>query len=193
MPKLFDNQVLNTTIMGVVEETFKQMCHVDFSAEPVAAERDIIEYNGRMRVFPMEKFNAPAYVGVVNYYFTQKDLDGGHAIGAFVFMIKDEMVEKLFKAFNRPASEAENEAIALDIIGEFTNILAGNVKNELRSLEYHDLIISAPYKYKNVVPEGVQFDYNLFKKQEIIFTLWKEKCVVVEACMGYVPQKGKAV
>ncbi len=189
--KSFDNQVLNTTIMGVVEETFKQMCHVDFSAEPVVTEKDIIEYDARMRLFPMEKFNAPAYVGVVNYYFTQKDLEDQAAIGTFAFFVKEEVVEKLFRAFNRPVSEAEDEAVCADVVGEMTNILAGNVKNELRSLDYQDLIISAPFKYKNVVPEGVQFDYNLFKKQEIVFSYWREKCIAIEACMGYVPQKKK--
>ncbi|MBF0331252.1 MAG: chemotaxis protein CheX [Candidatus Omnitrophica bacterium] len=191
MAQLFDNQVLNTTIMGVVDETFKQMCHVNFSAEPVVTERDIIEYEGRMRVFPMEKFNCPAYVGIVNYYLSQTDMKDKMAVGMFSLFVKEDMLEKFFRAFDRPMSEAEDEAVCLDVIGEMTNILAGNVKNQLRELEYADLFISAPFKYKNVVPEGAQFDYSLFKKQEIIFTLWKEKCVAVEACMGYVAQRKK--
>jgi hypothetical protein len=191
MAKLFDNQVLNTTILGVVEETFKQMCHVDFSADPVTTEKEIIEYDGRMRLFPMEKFNAPAYVGVVYYYLSKRDLNEGHPVGTFVFYVKEDMVDRLFRAFGRPVSEAEDEAVCADVVGEMANILAGNVKNELRGLEYEDLLISAPTKHKNVVPEGVQFDYNLFKKQEIMFSFWKEKCIAVEACMGYIAQKKK--
>ena len=191
MAKKFDNQVLNTMIMGVVEDTFKQMCHVAFSAEPVVVERDIIEYDGRMRLSPMEKFNGPAYVAVVNYYLSQKHLDAHDAVGTFVLYVKEDMVEKLFKAFGRPASEAEDEANCLDIIGELCNIIGGNFKNELLTLDFIDLTLSSPYKYKNVVPDGAQFDYNLFKKQEISFSFWKERCVVVEACIGTVPTKGR--
>ncbi len=191
MAKKFDNQVLNTMIMGVVEDTFKQMCHVAFSAEPVVVERDIIEYDGRMRLSPMEKFNGPAYVAVVNYYLSQKHLDVHDAVGTFVLYVKEDMVEKLFKAFGRPASEAEDEANCLDIIGELCNIIGGNFKNELLTLDFIDLTLSSPYKYKNVVPDGAQFDYNLFKKQEISFSFWKERCVVVEACIGTVPTKGR--
>ncbi|MFH0753617.1 MAG: chemotaxis protein CheX [Candidatus Omnitrophota bacterium] len=191
MAKLFDNQVLNTSVLGVVEETFKQMCHVAFSAEPVVTEREIIEYNGRMRLFPMEKFNAPAYVGLVNYYVSQRDMDEKHAVGTFVFYVKEDIVDKLFRAFSRPVSEAEDEAVCLDVVGEMTNILAGNVKNELRSLDYQDVVISTPSTYKNVVAQGAPFDYSLFRKQEFMFTYWREKCIAVEACMGYLSQKKK--
>ncbi len=191
MAKKFDNQVLNTMIMGVVEDTFKQMCHVSFTADPVVVEQDIIEYDGKMRVFPMDKFNGPAYVAVVNYYLSKQDLLAQIPVGTFVLYLKEEVIEKLFKAFGRPASEAEDEANCLDVVGEMCNVIAGNVKNELMTVDFVDLMLSSPSKYKNVVPQGVPFDYNLFKKQEMTFFFWKEKCVVIEACLGNVPQRPK--
>jgi hypothetical protein len=190
MAKKFDNQVLNTMIMGVVEDTFKQMCKVSFSSEPVVVEKDIIEYDGRMRLFPMEKFNAPAYVGVVNYYLSKKHLDAKDAVGTFVIYIKEDMIERFVKAFGRPASEAEDEAVCLDVVGELCNIIGGGFKDELLNLDFINLTLSLPFKYKNAVPDGVPFDYNLFKKQELSFSFWKEKCVVVEMCLGDVPIKG---
>lgn len=178
-------------IISVVEDTFKQMCHVAPSAEPVAGEKDIIEYDGRMRLFPMEKFNAPAYVAIVNYYLSPKHLEAKDAVGTFILYFKEDLVERLFKAFGRSASESENEQACLDVVGDLCQVIAENLKKQILALDLADLTLSAPYKYKNAVLEGAQFDYNLFKKQEVAFSFWKEKCVVVEACMGHVPTKGR--
>ncbi len=193
MDKEFDNQVLNTTIMGVVQHTFKSMLHVQSVVEPVVVERDIIEFDGCMRVFPMEKFNGPVFIAFVNFYYDQKEQDANNAVGAFVLFVKEEVAEKFLKAFGRPTSEAEDEEVLLDVVGEFCNVLGGNVKNELVGLGYVDIAMSAPYKYKNSVPEGIPFDYSLYQKQEITFTFWNQKCIVVEACMGYVSQKREVV
>ena len=76
-------------------------------------------------------------------------------------------------------------------MGELCNIIAGNLKNHLMKEGYADLTLSSPFTYKNVVPGGVQFDYSLFTKQEIIFNFWNQKCIAVEVCLGRVPQKGK--
>lgn len=188
MAKEFDKQVLHTTIVSVVENAFDKMCHVKFGAAPIILEKDILEYNSRMRVFPMEKFNGPAYVATINFYFSPKDLESENAVGTFVLYVKEEIAEKISRALGHGARDAENEDLLLDNCGEFCNVLASGVKKELVGLNYADLTISAPTKHKNTVPEGVQFDYSLFKRQEITFTFWGQKCIVVEACMGWVPQ-----
>ncbi|MEI8011730.1 MAG: chemotaxis protein CheX [Candidatus Omnitrophota bacterium] len=191
MPKIFDVQVLNTTIMGVVQETFKKMLHVDFSGQPAVIEKNIIEYQSRMRVFPMEKFNGAAYVAYVNYFLSDKDIEKNKVVGTFVLFVKEDIGEKLLKAFGVPAAEADNENVMMDNVGEFCNIIAGNVSNELAGFGYVNLSMSSPYKAKNSVPEGIPFDYALYHKQEIAFTFWNQKCIVIEACMGEIPQKGK--
>jgi hypothetical protein len=177
--------------MGVVQDTFKKMLHIESAVDPVVFEKDIIEYDGFMRVFPMEKFNGPVFISYVNFYLTQKELEKNNTDGTFVFFVKEDVAEKLLKAFGRPLKEAEDEEVLMDIVGEFCNILAGNVKNELVGLGYADISMSAPHKSKNSVPDGVPFDYELFTKQELSFTFWNQKCIVVEACMGNIPQKGK--
>ncbi|MBF0485662.1 MAG: chemotaxis protein CheX [Candidatus Omnitrophica bacterium] len=191
MPKEFDKQVLNTTIIGVVSDTFEQMCRVKYGAEPVVTEKEIIESDSRMRVFPMEKFNGPAYATAINYYLSQKDKDDGHVVGTLILFIKEDQAEKLLRAFNRSIKDSENEEVMLDICGEMCNIIAGKVKNGLTSRGYADLFLSAPIKKKNTVPEGLPFDYSLYTKQEIVFTFWGQKCIVVEACLGSIPQTAK--
>ncbi|MBF0619169.1 MAG: chemotaxis protein CheX [Candidatus Omnitrophica bacterium] len=191
MAKEFDIQALNTTIIGVVEETFGRLLKVKFTSEPVAVQREIVEYNSRMRVFPMEKFNGPVYVSVINFYLSTPDLNAGKAIGTFVFFVKEDVADKLLKAFGVRLGESDNEDLLMDNCGEFCNILAGSIKNELANLGYVDLTLSAPSKYKSSIPEGVQFDYNLYQKQDISFSFWNQKCIAIEACMGQVPLKGK--
>ena len=191
MPPKIDVQALNTMVTGVVEDTFRQLCHAASSAAPVAAEKDIIEYDGRMRLSPMEKFNAPAYVAVVNYYISSRHLADNDPVGTFVFYVKEDMVEKLFKAFGRPARDAEDEGACLEVVGELGGILAGNIKNGITAMGFAELVVAPPAIYRNSVPEGAPFDYNLFKKQEVLFSFWKEPCVVVEICLGNIPAKGR--
>ncbi len=188
MPKPIEKQVLEATVIRVVEDTFRQLCHVEFSAQPVADEKDIIEYNGNMRLFPMDKFNGQAYAGVVNFYLTQKDLEEKYPVGTFVLYVKEEVMEKLARALGRSSREAEDELTVLSVVGEFAGILGGNVRNELKAQGYNNLLPSSPRAYKNVVPEGAPFDYNLFRKQEFIFSFWKQRCIVVETCIGAVPR-----
>lgn len=191
MSKEFDKQVLNTTVMSVVQDTFYKMLHAEMQGEPVFVEKDIIEYDSRMRVFPMEKFNGPCYVAYINFFLSHKVLEEGLVIGSFVLFVKGDVAERLLKAFGRPLKDAEDESILFDNIGEFCNILAGHVKNELTNLGYADLTISPPTISKNSVESGVPFDYALYRKHEISFQFWGQKCIVIEVCMGYVPQKGK--
>ena len=192
MGKGFDSQVLATSVLGVVEDTFEKMVHAKCSAPPVVTERDIIEYDGNMRVFPLEKFNAPCYVTYVNFFLNDADLKAErNVIGTFVFFVKEEVAEKLLRAFNHSLKDAENEDVLTDICGEMCNILTGNIKNELTDIKYVELSMSVPYKFKNHIPAGVPFDYHLFTKHEFVFSFWGQKCIVIEACMGDVPLKGR--
>jgi len=191
MAKPFDIHILNNTAISAVNEVFKELCHADPTAEPVITEKEIIEYDSRMRVMPMEKFNGLAYAGVINYYLSQKDLDTGLAVGTFIFIIKEEYAEKLIRAMGRVKVDMDNEDAVRESLGEFGKALAQKIKDAVVSNSYADLLISTPLIYKNVVPEGAQFDYNLYKKQELIFSFWNKQCVVVEVCMGNVPQRAR--
>jgi hypothetical protein len=190
MPKEFDQEELASSVISVVRSVFKSKCRADFYEEPVAVDKDIIEYSGKMRVFPMEKFNGPVFIGVVNYYLSEKDLKDDYPVGTFVLYIKEDIVENIFKACGRPVKDAESQETVLEVIGELSQALAQDLENEFQEQGYVPLVLSSPLKYKNTVPEGVFFDYRLFKKQEITFSFWHKPCVVVEACMGAVPQTG---
>ncbi len=187
MAKEFDRTVLNTTITRVVQETFKKMLHVDPQGQPAIVQRDIIEYDSRMRVFPLEKFNGPAYVSYVNLYLSEKELQANNAAGAFVLFVKEDIAEKLLKAFGRSLKDGEDEGVLMEHVGKFCHVLVEGLLKELTGLGYTNLFLSTSFQARNSVPEGVPFDYELYVKQEITFTFWNQKCIVVEACLGPVP------
>jgi hypothetical protein len=190
MAEFLDTQVLSTKIKSVVTGTFEKMAHVKPAADPLVAERDIIEYDGSMRLFPMEKFNGPCFVSYLNFYLSQADLQSRkRAIGTFVLYVKEDIAEKLLRAFGRSSKEALQEENILDVCGQMCNVLAENLKNELIQANYADLLMSAPANFKNHVPGGAPFDYALYTKQECIFSFWGQKSIVVEACLGRIPGK----
>ncbi len=183
----FDPQVIATTLMGCVQETFEKMCHVSFSQTPEFHAKEIIEYDSRMRIFGLEKFNGPCYMSFLNFYFNQKDFEAKKCCGVMVLYIEEEAAEKLVRALGQSGLDAEDPEIILDTCGEFCNVIAGQFKNELRSFGYMDLVISAPLKYHNIIPEGVDFPYSEHKQYELMFYLWKQKVVVVDMVMAPVP------
>jgi len=183
----FDPQVIATTLMGCVQDTFEKMCHVTLSKPPEFIEKDIIEYGSRMRVFGPEKFNGSCYIAAINFYLNQQKFKEDDSCGVMVLYIQDETTGKLMKALGQPGLDEDDEETLLDTCGEFCNVIAGQFKNELRSFGYIDLVISAPLKYKNDIPEGVNFKYSEYKLYELSFHIWKEKLIVVDATMSPVP------
>ena len=190
MSNIFDTQVLKTAIIGVVRDTFRKTLRAEMQGEPVAAEKDIIEYESRMRVFPLEKFNGPVYVAYVNFYASPKEMQSLNVAGTFLLFVKEDIAEKLLKALGHSSKDAENEEALMDKIGEFCHTLAGSVKDEFVNQGYPDLVVSPPQRFKSSVPDGVPFDYDLYTKQEISFKFWNQNCIVIEACMGAIPRKG---
>lgn len=187
--KNFDVQVLNTTLMGCIEEILGKMSGVSPTENPSVRTVDIIEYEGRMRVTGMEKFNAPSYVSVVNYYLNQSDLEKHRAKGAVVVFVDAENAGKLYKALGFAVPDDEDESSMLDACGELCNVLGGSFKNELSNMGFIDMSMSAPHNYKNTVMQGVEYSPDQETKQEFSFYYWKRKAIVVEVTLANIPQK----
>lgn len=186
--KQFDLQVMATTLMGCVEDTFGKTYNIFFSKDPECAERNIIEYQSRMRTFGLEKFNSPCYVSAINFYLSPKHLVKKDSIGVLILYLKEEHASKVLKAMGFTAKD-DDEAMLLDCIGELTNIIAGQFKNELVALQYEDLTISAPTTAKNDIAEGVLFRYSEQVYHELSFFLWNEKSLVISVSLAPIKHK----
>ena len=172
-----------TGCIKVVEDLLKSKPGITLTKESEFVQRDIIEYNSRMRVFGMEKFNGPCFISVINYYSSEVDLKAHKAGGAVVLYIEEGNAAKLLKALGFKKFDEEDNDAVLKMCGEFCTLLAEDYKKELSSLGYKDLVLSAPSNYLNGVPEGVEFSYDQYVKYEMSFYLWKQKTVVLDVTM----------
>lgn len=189
--KIFDVQVLSTTLMGIVKTTLENMCKLSFSQEPVMEVKNIIEYKGRMRISGMEKFNGPTYVSAINFYLNQADQDKNRACGIFVSYLESENAPKILRGMGYDFDEDDDESIK-DCFGEFCNVIAGSFKNEISNLDYLELLMSAPSKYINSVPDGMAFSYDQYEKVEVSFFYWNKKIIVAEVSLTDLPMKSKS-
>lgn len=179
----FDPQVIATTLMGCVQETCEQMCKASFSQDPEYVEKNIIEYNSRMRTFGLEKFNAPCFVAAINFYENKKMFDLGDSCGVLVLYVEEMFAGTLLKEL-APGMDLGDEAIVLDCCGELCNVIAGQFKNEIKTYGFSDLTISAPMKYANDIPQGVNFHYSETKFYETSYFIKKEKALVVDITLA---------
>lgn len=179
-----DPKVLMTRLQKVVEGVLKSTGNLNVSQEIQIHERDVIEYESRMRVSGMEKFNAPCYVASISYYRDEASQAKQDACGVMVVYIEEESVSKLLTAMGYKTAKASEEEAILDHCGELCNLISGNFKNELAGFGYSGLVSTAPITAKNSIPSGVDFPYSQYKLYEADFYLWKEKILVLGLCMA---------
>lgn len=187
MGKEFNTQVLRENLILSVKESLQSLADLELSSEPEVNDRDIIEYQGKMRVFGLDKFNGPCYISVINFYRTAEEMKKEKAIGAYIFFVDVDVAERLFKSMGLEGMDPEDDAIMFDGCGEVCNILAGALKNDLNMKGYKELVISAPSSHKNDVAGGVAFSFDQYTKQEFVFELWNKKAFVVEVTLADVP------
>ena len=184
-----DLEALATSLMSAAEEILSKMNNMIATEAPQSKIIDIVEYNGRMRANGMDKFNAPSFVSVINYYLNQGDMDKHKAKGALVLYVASENASKLYKALGSPVSEDEDDSSMMGANAKFCNLLAQNFKNELTKINYADLVMSTPHNYKNLVMHGVEYSKDQKTKIELSFFYWKQKTIVIELTLASIPRK----
>jgi len=159
--------------------------------EPMQAKNiDIVEYNGRMRCIGIEKFAAPAYISVINFYLNAQDASSHkRAKGALVAYVEFENAGKLYKNLGISIPEDEDDASMMNACGEFCKMLANALVEELAKKGYADLFLSAPSNYKNSIMQGAEYSLDQTQKYELSFFCWKRKAIVVESSFASIPTK----
>jgi hypothetical protein len=187
--KSLDSQVLTPAVKEVLNQTLSRMSGIPPTAEPENKEVEIDEYEGRMKVGGMEKFEAPSYVSAVSYYLTKSDLERHKAKGAFVLYLDAENASKIYKALGFKVHEDEDDVSMMNACGEFCHQLADSFKNKLTEAGYSDLVMGDPVNYKNSALRGVEFSPEQTIKYEFSFFYWKRKSIVVEVTLADIPRK----
>lgn len=182
--KVFTPPPFAKTLLDVAQNTLQKMANsLTATKDPELIERPIIEYDSRMRVVGMEKFNAPCYVSAINFYLSKEDSDKHNACGALIMFVDEKNAGRLLKALGYRGFDEDDETQVFTKCGEFLKTLAESYNSALSPAGYRNLLLSSAVNYRNTVPEGVEFHYDLYKKYEISFYYWKEKTMVLEVAL----------
>ena len=173
-----------SALLDVVKKIIAQHENLVFSKDPEIVERDIIEYDSRLRISGMEKFNAPCYICLGGIYRSQQDLEAHNAIGAIILYLEEMNAERLFKGLGFHGFHDDNEEEMLDKGAEFLNLIIEQFKPELSNLGYKNIVLSSILKHRNNIPEGVEFHYDEYKMHQLSFYLWKEKIFAIDITLA---------
>ena len=179
---------LAQTLNQCVTDLIKERSDLKFTKDPEVKRKNIIEYQGRMRVDGMEKFGEPTFISTVNYYASAADMQQGKTLGALVVYVEQGYIVQLLKKMKYPLANDEDENEMKDCCGTLCNIIAGRFKSAVSAMGYVELEMSHFSSYQNEVKEGIPFDHRERRKYEITFEIDDEKALVVELTMGAVPR-----
>jgi hypothetical protein len=175
-----DQQTLSTAALNIMNEALGKMPAIVPTSPPDVKTVDIVEYDKRMKVSGVEKFDSTSYVSVINFYSNQGDLQKHKPKGAFILLFDSENAGKFYKALGFSVSDDEDDMSMINTNGEVCLSLATSFKTALASLGYGDLVMSEVANYKNKVLEGVEYSPEQKSKLEITFTYFKRKSIVLE-------------
>jgi len=172
-----------------VTDLFQERGNIAFSSRPVLEKQEIIEYEGRMRVDGMDKFdNEPTYVSAINYYINSKAMEKHDAVGAVVVYVKQEYLAGIMKKLQYPPFDDDSDDELRDSCGTLCNIIAGRVKSEFVKAGYIELEMSHFINFRNSAFDGVEFCSSEYDKYEAMFELDGKKKLVVELSLGIIPK-----
>ncbi len=188
--KGIDSEILMSKMMGILESQLSKMTGVIATSPPETKEKDIVEYENRIRINGLEKFQAPSYISAINYYLNEADAKrAGKAKGALILYVDVENSGKIYKALALPFPDDEDDASMMNCNGMLCKIIGDAFKNELVNMGYADLFMSAPDNYRSSIVDGVEFSLDQKKMLEFSFFYLKRKSIVVELSLAGIPMK----
>lgn len=170
------NEIINTHLTTTAK--------LSYTSEPQMEEKDIIEYDSRMRISPMENFNAPCVISVVNFFASENDKKAQKAQGALVTYIEYENANRFLKLTGSKIKPDDDDDITEECSGKFCKTLAEDLVSRVEPEMFGHLILSEPASFTNNVPGGVLFHYDEYKLYELNYFLWKEKIFSADITMA---------
>jgi hypothetical protein len=182
MAKGFDPERLAKASLAAAQETLSR-CKVPQSEPPTTKTQPLIEYQGRMSVTAMEKFNGPTYISGVSFYLTSQDKDKHKAVGAIALYIEAVNAEKLLKGMGYTVSDDEEDEEILGACGKLCTALAEALKGQLRGAGCPDLVLGEPVSEKNSLADGIEAGASS-DKQEVSYYFFKKKVLVADVVLN---------
>jgi hypothetical protein len=175
---------LAEAVQHSVEDYIKKKSGLTFSKDSDWHEKNIIEYDSRMRIFGMEKFNGGSYIAAVNFYRSEEEKKTNKCCGTLIIFIDDENATKILRSFGYKIKSDDDEDQILDSLADLCVKFSEGFKEELAKLGLGNLVLSQSSKYRNDAAQGVEFPYQIYKYVENNFYMFKQKAFVVNTVMA---------
>ena len=189
MAKIFDPQIVNPILTGIVEELITTKGGLAATKPFEIATRAIDGYENRMIIKATDKFDVAVFIAAAGFYLNQSDMNAGRAKGTMVLYMDTEVADKIFKAAGLQVPYDEDDESMMGLCGNLCQLIADAFKERLSAAGYASLETSAPEVYKNTISEGVEYSKDQEEKQELSFYFLKHKALVIDWTLAPIPKK----
>jgi hypothetical protein len=183
MPTQLKKEELAEDFRACVQKTIEEYCQVVFAKDAKVVARDIIEYESRMRVFGLEKFNDTCFIAFINLYESPLELERKDTCGVILVYVNEESAERLFK-FPLKGHQEEDDTYLMELTKTLCRQLFERFKVSAFRYGYANLLGAEVEGYRSNVEEGVVFPYSQDTLYQVSCNLWKEKMVVAELVLA---------
>jgi len=174
---------LAESFRACVQSTVAEHCQVTFTKDAKVETRDIIEYESRMRVFGLEKFNDTCFIALVNLYESPLEMERKDVCGVIITYVNEENAERFFKARLKGRDEEDDELI-VELSKELCLAIFERFKNSAHKFGYANLVRGEVESYRSNIEEGALFPYSEDMLYQVNCNLWREKVFVVELVLA---------
>jgi CheY-like chemotaxis protein len=163
-----------------IKKIFFEKSETTFSSEPKLEKKVITEFEHRMRIDAMEKFNNATVFSVVHFAANQEDLHRQEFLLTLIVYLEQKFLPDFMRLLQYPYIDSDDDIEIRDGCGTLVNLIAGQYKREMAALGYRDLMMSHFESYINTAPNGVGIPRGLTEKYELSFDVEGTKRLVVE-------------
>jgi len=171
---------LALALCAAIKKIFFEKSETTFSSEPGLEKKFITEFERKMRVDAMEKFNSTTVFSSVEFASNEEDLQRREYMLTLVVYLEQGYLPDFLRLLQYPYIDSDDEAEVKDGCGTLVNLIAGQFKREMAHLGYRDLMMSPFESYINTAPNGVGIPRGLTEKFELSFDVEGSKRLVVE-------------
>ena len=177
-----DLEGMANSLKEVMEAAITKEGKLIFSSPTTLEDKEILEYQGRMRAMALHKFNNPGYVCAVNCYRSEKDMQAHKASGAIVLYIREMDLEVVMKGLGYSVDEEEHDMVA-EKWGEFGSTIAEDFRKALTAKGFPELVMSKPISVRNAIMKGVEFSFDQYNLYQLNFSIKDMVAIVAELTM----------
>jgi len=171
---------LALALSAAVKKVFYEKSETTFSGEPEIEKKPIVEFNGRMRVDAMEKFNTTTVFSVIQLASSEDGLRKQEYLITLVFYLDKDSLPDFLRLLQYPYIDADEDLEVKDGCGTLGNVIAGQYKKEMASLGYRDASMSHFESYINTAVNGIAIPRGTTEKYQVTFEVDGTKRLVVE-------------